>query len=301
MASGRFAPSPTGRLHLGSARTALMAWLAARFSGSPFRLRMEDLDRPRVVPDAAEAILEDLRWLGLDWDGPVVYQSQRLAGYEAAVRHLEQAGLVFGCCCSRADVARAASAPHAGEEGPRYPGTCRFSAPTGNRQPSLRFTVDPGHVCFDDQLAGVYCQDVSDEIGDFILRRADGIFAYQLAVVVDDIAMGIEEIVRGADLLSSTPRQLLLYRAFGATPPRYAHVPLILGPDGQRLAKRHGGVAVRALREDGWTAPRLVGRLAWTLGLCETDAEFEPRDLIDRFSWPRIRQHPATLEEVRGP
>ncbi|HEU0167268.1 MAG TPA: tRNA glutamyl-Q(34) synthetase GluQRS [Chloroflexota bacterium] len=315
MARGRFAPSPTGPLHLGGARTALVAWLAARSAGSSFVLRLEDLDRPRVVPGSAEAIADDLRWLGLDWDEQAA-QSDRLPLYEAALAHLSEAGVTFGCTCSRADIARSASAPHASDEGPRYPGTCRPRVPmtdashkpvtpsgakdlTGlpgvpdqNARPSvrsIRFRVEPGEVCFDDLIHGSYCQDVSLATGDFVVRRADGIFAYQLVVVVDDIDMRIEQVVRGDDLLSSTPRQLLLYQALDAEPPAYAHVPLILGPDGQRLSKRHGAIAVRDFRDAGTSARKLVGALAASLGLCQDGEEVSPTELLPAFIWQRLR------------
>ena len=272
-------------MHLGGARTALVAWLAARSAGSTFVLRFEDLDRPRLVPGATEAITEDLRWLGLDWDQQAA-QSDRLPLYESALARLAETGLTFGCNCSRADIARAASAPHASDEGPRYPGTCRDRALESG---AIRFVVAPGDVCFDDRVHGRYCQDVSAATGDFVLRRADSIFAYQLAVVVDDMEMRIEQVVRGDDLLSSTPRQLLLYQALGAEPPEFAHVPLILGPDGQRLSKRHGAIALRDFREAGTSAPKLAGALAASLGLCQDGEELSPAELLRAFSWQRLR------------
>jgi len=203
MSRGRFAPSPTGDLHLGSARTALVAWLAARRDGGSFVLRIEDLDRPRVVPGAKERIIEDLRWLGLDWD-ETYRQSDRLDLYDQALQRLNVRGLLFPCLCSRADVGRAASAPHADESGPAYPGTCRDLSPSGvvaweyaGRKPSLRFRSPDRELCFDDAIHGRVCGRADD----FVVRRSDGLFAYQLAVVVDDIAMGIEGVVRGADHL----------------------------------------------------------------------------------------------------
>jgi glutamyl-tRNA synthetase len=296
MPRGRFAPSPSGDLHLGGARTTLAAWLAARRDGGGFLLRIEDVDRPRVVPGAEERILEDLRWLGLDWDGEPVRQSERLPLYEQALRRLEGRGLVFPCFCSRADVAQAASAPH----GPAlaYPGTCRDLSPAEvkaklaeGKKPSLRFRAPDRELCFDDAVHGRVC----GRSDDFIVRRSDGLFAYQLAVVVDDIDMAIEEVVRGDDLLDSTPRQLLLYEALGAQPPRFAHVPLLLGPDGQRLSKRHGSIGVRAFREAGWSARRLTGWLAGTLGLCDGGAEVAPAELLASFSVERIAREPFTL------
>lgn len=260
---GRFAPTPSGDLHLGGARTALVAHLLARRAGGGFVLRVEDLDRPRAVPGAEERILADLRALGVDWDeGPDVggphapyRQSERTALYEARLEELRRAGLAFPCFCSRAEVARASQAPHGpSDDGPRYPGTCRAlseaqqSERARTRQPSWRFRVPEGAAAIVkvvDQIAAPFEEDVAATVGDFVLRRSDGIFAYQLAVVVDDVAMQITDVVRGADLLSSAARQILLFKALGAVPPRFAHVPLVLGPDGTRLSKRHGSIAAR--------------------------------------------------------
>ncbi len=308
---GRFAPSPTGDLHLGGARTALCAWLAARAAGGGYLMRVEDLDGPRVVPGAEARILEDLAWLGLDWDeGPDVggahapyRQSLRLARYDAAVEQLLADGRAFYCWCSRAEVARAAAAPHGpADDGPRYPGTCRVIAtPPPNdlrhrRRPSVRLRVETETIEFADGVHGPQREDVAAAIGDFVVRRADGIAAYQLAVVVDDAAMGISDVVRGDDLLGSTARQILLYRALGLVPPRFAHVPLVLGPDGARLSKRHGAVAVRALGERGRTPAQVVGLLAHTLGLSPDGADATPRSLVDGFTLDRLTRAPTTLD-----
>jgi glutamyl-tRNA synthetase len=252
MYRGRFAPSPTGDLHLGAARTALLGWLAARKAGGEFLVRMEDLDRPRVVPGAEARILEDLEWLGIDWDGEVVRQSERVHLYEAALARLP----TFRCWCSRKELV--ASAPHGpSDDGPRYPGTCRDRT-SGPRPPSLRMRVRDEDVRWHDQVRGGQCDNPSHQVGDFVVRRADGIFAYQLAVVVDDVAQGITEVVRGDDLMASTARQILLYRTLGAATPRFAHVPLVLGPDGERLSKRHGSISVR---ESGQSAAELKKQL----------------------------------------
>jgi glutamyl-tRNA synthetase len=297
MPRGRFAPSPSGDLHLGGARTALAAWLAARRDGGEFLVRIEDVDRPRVRPGAEERILEDLRWLGLDWDGEPARQSQRLAAYDDALSRLAERGLVYPCFCSRADVAQAASAPHAPLRA--YPGTCRGLAAAevrareaAGRRPALRFRAPDREVCFQDGVHGQVCLRSDD----FVLRRADGLHAYQLAVVVDDAASGIQEVVRGDDLLDSTPRQLLLYEALGATPPAFAHVPLVLGADGRRLAKRHGAISVRALREAGWTAQRLTGWLAASLGLCPAGLAPTPRELARGFNFERLRREAAIVD-----
>jgi glutamyl-tRNA synthetase len=308
---GRFAPSPTGDLHFGGARTALAAWLAARAAGGSYLVRVEDLDAPRIIPGAEARILEDLAWLGLVADeGPDVggphapyQQSRRLLSYDNAVEQLLAAGRAFRCWCSRAEVARAAAAPHGpGDDGPRYPGTCRerTERPPGEnhigRRPSVRLRVESELVTFDDGVHGARGEDVSTTVGDFVIRRADGIPAYQLAVVIDDAAMGISDIVRGDDLLGSTARQLLLYRALGLTAPRFAHVPLVLGPDGTRLSKRHGAIGVRALRERGWPAARVVGMLASTLGLCPPGGERMPADLVAGFTLARITRAPTTFD-----
>jgi glutamyl-tRNA synthetase len=257
---GRFAPSPTGELHLGNARTALLSWLWARSAGGKYFLRVEDIDLPRVRPGMAQQQMEELRWLGLDWDGEPSLQSQRTSLYEEALRKLGDN--VYECFCSRAEIAAVASAPH-GDEGPRYPGTCagltreQRAARRRTRAPSLRLRVPPGPVKFHDQILGDQEFDTQALVGDFVLRRADGIFAYQLAVVVDDGAMGITQVLRGADLLPSTPRQILLHRLLGQPEPLWAHVPLVLGPGGERLSKRDGSLSLSALRTRG-VNPALV-------------------------------------------
>jgi glutamyl-tRNA synthetase len=296
---GRYAPSPTGAIHLGNARTALLAWLAARAPGSTFVMRIEDLDRPRVAPGAEGLLLDDLRWLGLDWDeGPDVggpsapyRQSERTACYDDAIAELLAAGRAFVCACSRADVARAASAPHAeDDEGPRYPGTCRGGDPEAITAQAARHGRRPS-VRFDGALEGV---------DDFVLRRADGVAAYQLAVVVDDAAMAIEQVVRGADLLASTPRQLALYRALGLGAPAFVHVPLVLSPDGDRLAKRTRPPSIASLRERGLTPDAIVGALAASAGLCAPDARLMPATLVAGFDLAKVAQQPVVIARFGG-
>jgi glutamyl-tRNA synthetase len=291
---GRFAPSPTGDLHLGSAAAALVAWLRARAAGGVLVLRVEDVDTPRVVADSEARQLDDLRWLGLDWDeGPDVggshapyRQSERSARYETALAALEARGLLFRCDCSRREIAGVGSAPHAGDEGPRYPGTCRrfgMRDRTWKRVPAIRFAVPSGPLAIRDAWQGDYQQDVTAAVGDFVLRRGDGLWAYQLACVVDDLDMGITEVVRGADLLASAPRQVLVARALGGTPPAFAHLPLVTAPDGSRLAKRGGGTTLRERRATGESPEAVVGALAHALGLRPSPAPLTPRELLEDF------------------
>lgn len=273
---GRFAPSPTGDLHLGGAYVALAAWLSTRAQGGTFVVRMEDLDPPRVVAGAAERILDDLAWLGIDWDeGPRVggphgpyEQSRRDERYAAAIARLDAQGLVYPCTCTRAEIARASSAPHAGEEGPRYPGTCRDPKNRRHDRPAaMRLRVPERVISFVDEIAGEHREDVAATVGDFVLRRADGVASYQLAVVVDDREMHIDEIIRGDDLLPSTARQILLAELLGfSEATRWIHLPLVVGPDGERLAKRHQskyrGSTIAELREAGLPAGEIVDVLA---------------------------------------
>lgn len=277
----RFAPSPTGDLHVGGAWTALASWVWARREGGEHLLRIEDIDRMRVVWGAEARILEDLEWLGLDWDGPVVRQSERSEVYEAALGTLFRKQLIYPCDCSRAEIARVASAPHEGEE-IIYPGTCRDRdrARGMRRTPALRVRLPDEVVGFEDLIQGHVEQNLARDVGDQVLRRGDGAFAYQLAVVIDDVASHVSVVVRGADLLASTPRQIWLARTLGAEPPRYAHVPLVVGPDGSRLEKRAGASStIRALREAGLSAERIVGELALGLGLASTNEPITPRAL----------------------
>jgi len=301
---GRYAPSPTGDLHLGNVRTALLAWLFARRAGGAFVLRVEDLDRPRVRSGAMAQMLGDLRWLGLDWDegpdcgGPFspYLQSERQAIYDAYLARLRVADLVYPCYCSRAEVARAASAPQgAGDEGPRYPGTCRHLSAAERRgreatgrRPSLRFRAPDRLIAFTDLVAGRMAQPVAQAVGDFIVARNDGIPAYQFAVVVDDGLMGITQVVRGADLLSSTARQIALFEALGFVIPTFGHVPLVVDARGARLAKREHAAGVGALREAGFSAGRVLGALAASCGLCAPGASLNIRDLLASFEPERL-------------
>ena len=302
---GRYAPSPTGMIHLGNARTALAAWLSVRSRGGTFVWRLEDLDPPRVVPCMAEAQIEDLAWLGLDWDeGPDVggphapyVQSQRYAFYEDALRRLAEAGRLFPCRLSRKDLQAMASAPHGGEEAP-YPASLRpagldpdwFERLCEADRPdaAIRFLVEVRTVSFIDRVYGPITERVDLAVGDFVLKRRDGLYAYQLAVVVDDLLMGIDDVVRGADLLASTARQIQLIEALGGTPPAYAHVPLVVNARGEKLSKRDQGLTLRSLREAGVHPEAVAGYLAYSLGLLDRPEPCRPGDLVPLFSWDRI-------------
>jgi glutamyl-tRNA synthetase len=309
---GRWAPSPSGPLHLGSARTALVAWLSVRSRGGSFVWRLEDLDPPRVVAGAAEAALADLAWLGLDWDegpgsprpapgGPYApyEQSARSAHYEAALARLHAAGRLFPCRRSRKDLEAIATAPHGRDGGASpYPASFRprrldpdwFDRLRRAERPdaAVRFRVDPEPVAFTDRVQGPISERVDETVGDFVLKRRDGLYAYQLAVVVDDLAMAIDDVVRGADLLDSTARQIQLIAALGGAPPAYAHVPLVRNHRGEKLSKRDAGLTLAALREAGVRPERLVGYLAWSLGLRDRPEPCRPAALAAGFAWPRI-------------
>lgn len=284
-------------MHLGNAWTALLAWLQVRAAGGTLVLRLEDLDPDRSRREYALALEEDLRWLGLTWDeggslggpcGPYT-QGERRGLYEAALQKLQALGLVYPCYCTRAELA--ASAPHA-EDGERlYGGVCArgvHEAARLARRPSLRLRVPDEEIVFEDGVYGPQRHQLRRQTGDFVVRRSDGVHAYQLAVVVDDAAMGITHVLRGDDLLASTPRQLYLYRLLGCVPPAFAHVPLLVDEEGRRLSKRHGALAVAALRQQGLAQQRLLGLLAWLAGLLPRPEEVAAHELIPLFSLAKI-------------
>jgi glutamyl-tRNA synthetase len=297
----RLAPSPTGALHLGNARTFLVNWLLARQRGWHILLRIEDLDGPRIKPGADRQAIDDLRWLGLDWDEGPAYQSSRRTEYASAIEKLLADGCAYPCACSRKEVERAASAPHADDGATIYPGTCRGRFPSigaareaSGREPAIRFLVPDETVAWMDTLCGPQRSDAATDFGDFVIAKADGTAAYQLAVVVDDAEMGVTQVVRGDDLIDSTPRQILLYRALGleAAIPTYCHLPLVVGADGRRLAKRHGDTRLEFYRELGVPPRRLLALLARWCGMPEVGDEIGIEELLRRFdlaAMPRER------------
>ncbi|HEX6659925.1 MAG TPA: tRNA glutamyl-Q(34) synthetase GluQRS [Ilumatobacter sp.] len=304
--SGRFAPSPTGDLHLGNLRTALTAWLAARSTGRGFIVRMEDLDRATSSSQHEARQLVDLAALGIDWDGPVVRQSERFDLYRAAIARLRDEGMVYPCYCTRreirAEIDQAPEAPHVHLPDGAYPGTCRdlsdverAARERAGRRPALRLRTNGEVIEIVDSIAGPFAGAVDD----VVLARGDGVPAYNLAVVVDDADQGVTQVVRGDDLLSSTPRQVHLQRLLGLPQPEYLHVPLVLGEDEQRLAKRHGAVTLADLAAAGWSAGDVLGVLAVSLGLARPGESVTIDRLVDRFDpdcVPRTAVHLADLQ-----
>jgi glutamyl-tRNA synthetase len=309
---GRFAPSPTGELHLGSAVAAVFCAAAVLQARGTLVLRVEDIDMPRVVPGQAARILDDLEWLGIRFQegpgigglaGPYV-QSERQTLYEAAIDKLAAQGWVYLCDCSRAEIARVASAPHLGDEGPRYPGTCRewgMKPRAFRRPPAVRLAVPKDKraiVTTNDLVLGSRTENVFEVTGDFVLRRGDGIFAYQLAVVVDDMAMGITDIVRGADLATSAARQILLARLLHGEPPSFAHVPLLVADDGRRLAKRDGGMTIREQRALGRDPCELVRTIARAYGHDVRDATEPLEALAQTLQWSNLPRQPVRVSAL---
>jgi len=311
---GRLAPSPTGALHLGNARSFLLAWLSVRRQGGKLLMRIEDIDSPRVKPWAREQTLNDLRWLGLDWDcGPDVggphagyIQSERVRRYSEVLQHLIDAQVIYPCTCTRREVAEAASAPHEQTlselppmEGTIYPGTCRARiAVESNTDFAWRWRFESGNVPWMDEVLGQQVASPDRQLGDFVIGKSDGTPAYQLAVVVDDYDMGVTEVVRGSDLVPSTYRQLAILQHLGWPTPKYCHVPLIVGPDGRRLAKRHGDTRLSYFRARGIKPQLLVGFLAWTLGLLEAPEEIELLELVEldqKVNWRDFSASPTVF------
>ncbi len=307
---GRYAPSPTGPLHFGNLRTALIAWLQARVLQGRFILRIEDIDLPRTRPGAAEQIIKDLKWLGLDWDeGPDIAgahapytQSERFELYQSAIDYLQRTHHLYKCRCSRKDIAQAASAPHRSDQPIIYPGTCRpnnASAPEGytHQQTSLRFLCPDRTISFYDRILGHHACKLQNCVGDFVIKRADGLFSYHLAVTLDDALMGVSDVVRGADLLSSTAQQILLLETLRLPIPNYWHIPLVLDKNtGKRLSKRDGALSVQHFIAQGLDAPSLVGQLASSVGLVAEKTRLSARELLEEINLKQLvhcLKHPS--------
>lgn len=298
---GRIAPSPSGEMHLGNAFSALLAWAFARSARGGFVVRLENLDERCQNPALAQGILDDLRWLGIDWDGEPLVQTERLHAYEKALERIGEVIELYPCFCSRADL-HAASAPHASDGTPLYAGTCfrmdsaERDALALERRHALRLHVPDETVSFVDEIQGSYGQDLASECGDFVVRRSDGVFAYQLVCVVDDIVQGVTQVVRGSDLISSTPRQILLYDLLDAPAPTFAHHPLLLAPDGRRLSKRDGDSAIACMRERGISAEAIIGYLAHLAGQVGAGEHLSAAELLDVFDVNKIPTRDITVD-----
>ncbi len=294
---GRFAPSPSGRMHLGNVFAALLAWLSVKSRDGAMVLRIEDLDPDRCRPEYVETLRDDLSWLGLTWDKEQTPQSLRSQAYEAAFEALRARGLIYPCYCSRTEL-HAASAPHAADGRVIYAGTCRSLTPAQRAEktkaPAWRLMVPDQVWGVKDGLQGWYEENLSKDCGDFIVRRADGVYAYQLAVVVDDAAGGVTEVVRGMDLLPSTPRQLYLYDLLGLRPPEFFHVPLLLSPDGRRLSKRDRDLDLGVLRQQK-KPEEILGLLACWAGILEKPEPASAQELAKIFTWQAVRTEPVVV------
>jgi glutamyl-tRNA synthetase len=299
----RLAPSPTGALHLGNARTFLINWALGRQRGWRIIMRMEDLDTPRVKPGADQLAFDDLAWLGIDWDTPPQYQLCDLSPYVAAIERLRYDGRAYACTCTRREIEAAQSAPHGDEHDMRYPGTCRdrshAAAGDGSETPyAWRVHAPQQPIVFIDQIHGPQSIDVNAQVGDFVIATKSRLPAYQLAVVVDDARQGVTDVVRGDDLLASTGRQLWLYQLLGLQPiPRYWHLPLVLGSDGRRLAKRHGDTRLASYREAGVTAQRAIGLLAFWSGVSDDRCPMTIEAFRDAFDLARLPREPITFTQ----
>ena len=304
MTVGRFAPTPSGRMHIGNVYCALVAWLSARSQGGNFLLRIEDLDETRCsFGNNAEVLIDDLHWLGLDFDGGAEkesYQSRRFDIYKRYFDVLSEKGLIYPCYCSRAEL-HASTAPHGRDGQVLYDGRCRRlfdsgTIPSTAKSPAYRVRVPDETVTFFDGVQGEYREHLLTECTDFVLRRADGIYAYQLAVVVDDALSGVTEVVRGNDLLSSTPRQIWLYQMLGFDAPQFYHIPLLLAPDGRRLSKRDMDTDVGAFRKKDGSPERLIGALAYHAGVIDRPEPISARDLVPLFSWGKIKKEDICVD-----
>ncbi len=294
---GRFAPTPSGRMHLGNVFAALIAWLAVRSEKGSMVLRMEDLDTQRTNEEYARQLREDLQWLGLDWDTEMMPQSQRSPVYQQFFDVLQEKGLLYPCYCSRAQL-HSVNAPHQSDGTYVYPGTCRNrEASPPDRTPAWRVKVPEETRTVEDLVQGTFSQDLARECGDFVVRRADGVFVYQLAVTVDDGLAGVNQVVRGVDLLGSAPRQMYLQELFGFPHPQYGHVPLLLAPDGRRLSKRDKDLDLGQLRQR-LSATQLLGGLAYAAGLIDQKKAISAEELISEFSWGKISGEAVFVDET---
>ena len=290
---GRFAPTPSGRMHLGNVFAAMVAWLSVRSRGGQLVLRMEDLDTQRTSAEYASVLREDLRWLGLDWDWETAPQSQRSAVYDRYFEKLQYLGLLYPCYCTRSQLHNV-NAPHLSDGTYVYPGTCRNLTDIPDRKPAWRVQVPAKTYGLHDLCMGSFEQDLSKECGDFVVRRADGVYVYQLAVTVDDGEAGVTQVVRGLDLLSSAPRQMYLQSLLGFPHPQYGHVPLLLAPDGRRLSKRDQDMDLGYLQLH-YTPQALLGILAHSAGLLSKPRPISARELIPEFDWKKLKKDSITL------
>ena len=286
MNKGRFAPSPTGRMHLGNLFCALLSWLSAKSKGGEWLLRIEDIDPGRSRKEFADLLMDDLEWMGLEWDGQPVWQSQRTDIYEHYFRLLQQHGLTYPCYCTRADLL-ATQAPHESDGRVVYKGTCRNLPPQPGRKGATRLVVPNRDILFVDGHYGEFTVNLAQQVGDFIIRRRDGAWAYQLAVVVDDALMGITEVVRGRDLLLSSPQQMYVADLLGFTHPQFIHLPLWCNTEKQRLSKRDKSLDMGVLRQH-YSANQLVGWMAYLAGLLPSPDAISPKALLPMFSWERV-------------
>ena len=295
MTVGRFAPTPSGRMHLGNVFAAMLAWLSVRSQNGTMVLRMEDLDTQRAKAEYAQTLRDDLSWLGLDWDLETPPQSQRSAVYDRYFDILKSKGLLYPCYCTRAQL-HSVNAPHLSDGTYIYPGTCRnLTQPPKARTPAWRVTVPDQAWVVEDLVQGTYTENLAADCGDFVVRRSDGFYVYQLAVTVDDGEAGVTEVVRGTDLLSSAPRQMYLQSLFGFQHPRYAHVPLLVAPDGRRLSKRDRDMDLGYLRQHT-TPEKLLGTLAHACGLIPTNAPVSACGLISEFDWQKVHKGAICLD-----
>ncbi|MBQ6831119.1 MAG: tRNA glutamyl-Q(34) synthetase GluQRS [Oscillospiraceae bacterium] len=295
---GRFAPTPSGRMHLGNAFAALMAWLAVRSQGGTMLLRMEDLDTQRTKPEYAQLLRQDLQWLGLDWDTETPCQTNRTEAYIQCFEQLQAQNLLYPCYCTRSQL-HSVNAPHTSDGTYVYPGTCRNLTPlrqaSFDRAPAWRLKVPDRLYSVQDRIQGLYRENLAADCGDFVIRRGDGAFVYQLAVTVDDGQWGVNQVVRGVDLLSSVPRQMYLQELFGFPQPEYAHIPLLVAPDGRRLSKRDRDMDLGVL-QSRLTAPHLIGILACAAGIIDRAEPVSPRELVGEFQFSKIHKDKICLK-----